>query len=1632
MSWEEYKKKREETSSWEQYKQKRENKTQEKRISNNVGTTQNKASLWDNIKKIAGNAGRIADNLRLGGSSGSKQALNFSFITANERNKTEQQVKNERVLGSKELSNSEKATYIASQNKSNENTANLPTINLPTNKSYDKNKVEDIANYSALDKSIQKDQVKIQENIEQQTDAVSKKLAELAPSIGNMAVGAAASTVAPSLGTTYFITSAGGSYMQDALDRGMSRKEAIQYGKIMGAMEGATEAISVGTLSKAGKGLKALIKGSGKEIIKESAGEITKNSLKSVLKDYGIGIAENAIQEAIIEPIQEVVAGQIGGKDKANWNDIGQRMLQSGIDGGLTSAILGGANLGIQSCIGVVEKTQNDQTVTKQELQTAVKDASKQLDVEKMITDSTEQQINKYKTLQKQPQSTQNAQNTPNRQVMPMQEKNTQKGISEQVNKNTSKRFQEGLEKFKSGKYNQYDNIVVLEETPQYLYNKGYEYEQPIVINMDKLNTIMKVPKGNVNGKNQHGITMDIIEQLPEAISNPLNVIKNPKYNNRYVIVTELTDQYGDIVIVPIEMNTEGHIEGIRTDVNRASTVYGKEYYDLPKDNKIDSYMERNKDNIVYDIDTYNKRSSNVSYRLQLPSSNTTASITNSIPQNTKNVNGNTTSNYSMQESENNSGSFKLPQNKILNPTEISNIKPSNASTTPKLPNVNYGRGNKQSSFFANVVTDAKFLNQDLRQQLSQEDNIRYYKGITNQETLEKAYNNLNQEGEKATLNWINKDTKNIKAEDVAKGWILLKQYQDVGDYQGAVEIAKKMREMATGAGQTVQAYNILSRLTPEGMFYYAQSELSEAYNKMVEGKSQKWIEENKDKFELTPTETQFIMDTMKDVANMKDGYDKKVKLAEIQTMLKNKIPATTGQSIKAWMRISMLFNPKTQVRNILGNAVVLPVNVGGDIIAAGVDKIISKKTGVRTTGNINIKNYSKGFGKGLFESYNDFRKGVNTRNIEGNRFEVSEGKSFKDKGIGKALNRVDNILSFMLDAGDRGFYEATFTNSINNQLVLNNTTEVTQDMIDIATNEALQRTWQDNNKYTEAVLKIRNILNYANVKGYGLGDVIIPFAKTPANLTKAIVDYSPVGLAKAITLDAKTFKNSLENGQYTPQMQHKLVQNIGKGMVGSFLYILGYALAKAGIASGEADDDKDVKNFMKNSLGISSYSIKIGDKTFTYDWAQPIATPLAIMTNYVKYSDENPEASIIDKSIKSLNIGTEQLLQQSFMESLNTVLNGNGTTLENLSQAVLELPARAIPTLSKQIADMIDVTQRTSFEYDKPIQSAVNSVVAKLPVASKSLPVARDTLGNEIKKYGGENNIFNVMFNPANVNKGQLSKAGEEIYRLYQETGETTVFPITAPYYINSKGEKITMTAEERSDYQKVTGEYTEKAIEELLSNSEYKKLSNEKKAELISDIISDSNAKAKHDILNIETEETKKKRELIEKINTKNYYDYRLKTKDIEGTNATRRKNEVLLNASYTNKVKDILYTSTTGKEDNLYNILSNGNININEYLDYKIRDSKDEFSADKNREGETISGSSKKKVYNYVNNNITGVGNRLIILGNKYKLQDNERKLLSEYINKIVPNTNDRIEIFKKLSKNYVVKDRKVYYK
>ena len=335
----------------------------------------------NNIGNFGNDTGRTVENTWLGATSGTKQSLKYLTKFGENINGGARYYKDGNEIKLTDLPN-----YLTE-----EQLKKLKNIN---------EEVKDKLGFNMdkkLQSSINKDQEKIQKNIENQGNSVSKKLAELAPSIGNMIPGMVASSVNPVLGATYFTASSGGSYIDDAKERVMTDEQAFSYGTMMGIMEGITEGVTVGNFKKAGTAINSIIKETGKEAAKKGTEQLAKTSIKQVLKDYGIGIADNAIQEAIMEPIQETVAGTIGGKEKSDWHNMGQRMLQSGINGGLVGAIVGGGNMGIQSCAAVVEKINNGKTPSNTEIKLAIKDASKELDVEKMIQDSVIQQTNKYK-----------------------------------------------------------------------------------------------------------------------------------------------------------------------------------------------------------------------------------------------------------------------------------------------------------------------------------------------------------------------------------------------------------------------------------------------------------------------------------------------------------------------------------------------------------------------------------------------------------------------------------------------------------------------------------------------------------------------------------------------------------------------------------------------------------------------------------------------------------------------------------------------------------------------------------------------------------------------------------------------------------------------------------------------------------------------------------------------------------------------------------------------------------------------------------------------------------------------------------------------------------------------------------
>lgn len=368
-------------------------------------------------KNILSQIGKNIENLWLGAIGGAKELVRY--ITNPNHTKQQETELTVGLENNRNIPNIVSASYKA-QNKQKESQMRInvqeqktPLVKLYLDKEDEKNindntilkgeKAENLENTldeyrdvrgdlelnpieRNLSESIANDQSKISSNINQISNPILKKTAELLPSTGNSLVGAGISMVNPYLGMSYFVISASGSYETDGRNRGMTKEEARDYGTIMGFMEGATEMIGVSNFLKAGSSLR-------------------KGAIKEALKRYGLDMADNAIQEAIIDPVDELAAGVTSGKTKNDystregWEQLGKDMIQDGIDGALSALLMNGIGASVDSSIGLYNKIRNNSNnITEQDLINAYTDIQNDpnINVEEEFKNSFEYQKEKY------------------------------------------------------------------------------------------------------------------------------------------------------------------------------------------------------------------------------------------------------------------------------------------------------------------------------------------------------------------------------------------------------------------------------------------------------------------------------------------------------------------------------------------------------------------------------------------------------------------------------------------------------------------------------------------------------------------------------------------------------------------------------------------------------------------------------------------------------------------------------------------------------------------------------------------------------------------------------------------------------------------------------------------------------------------------------------------------------------------------------------------------------------------------------------------------------------------------------------------------------------------------------------
>lgn len=678
----------------------------------------------------------------------------------------------------------------------------------------------------------------------------------------------------------------------------------------------------------------------------------------------------------------------------------------------------------------------------------------------------------------------------------------------------------------------------------------------------------------------------------------------------------------------------------------------------------------------------------------------------------------------------------------------------------------------------------------------------------------------------------------------VPLGYELAKQYIADGDSDSAVELLRGMSKELTASGQFSQAAAIsLMQNDPMTALRYAQRSIDDLNASGAKELGRQWKD-----FKLTDAE-------IKAFENISAGDSEAIAAAmqHVGNRLAKEYPVSFTQKAAEARRLGFLLNPRTQVRNIAANVVQMPVTGLSDKVSAALQSLYAK-TGTSPdfvqTKALHVDKASKDIAEQVWNQVKDtidgssayeqpisdavknaevFKLGAGQQhnilaNVPGMKKGAQALEAISQKFTGKNVfdqlssekSVLENIRQFtygLLELGDAPFVKKSFTDSLANIAAANKITsadQITADMIAQATQDAMKATYKDDNAWTQFFSSIHKL--------GGVGEVVMPFTQTPANMVARSLDYSPVGLVKGV----KDFYTKGGNPA-------EYIDEIAKGLTGSAGMALGAALYKSGVLTGAESDNANKKAFDKQN-GFLPFAIHVPDTNIYYRISDFQPGMMSVITGaawaQAASGDETPEQA----AKGAVTAFTNTLADNSNLSNIGDLFGNYEGLGGGLWDAALGLPQSMIPSLSNAVAKTTDTTVRNPYDATDPIQSQKNQIVAKIPGLSKELPAAYDTWGNEKQR---DNAAFEQFLDPAAFTNQTTSSRDKEIQRLYESTGDIGVYPPSVKNGTDVDGLKL--DNQQTSTYQRTAGQLNRQIVDEVMRSDEYRQADDATRAKML-----------------------------------------------------------------------------------------------------------------------------------------------------------------------------------------------------
>lgn len=954
-----------------------------------------------------------------------------------------------------------------------------------------------------------------------------------------------------------------------------------------------------------------------------------------------------------------------------------------------------------------------------------------------------------------------------------------------------------------------------------------------------------------------------------------------------------------------------------------------------------------------------------------------------------------------------------LPTTNVQPTTESLEI-PNEQTSLPLGEQVNPST-QKQRQAYQSII-DSPYMSEEAKKVARKFIGQDTYTPDSNLKQLERADNIISRLGVEKALNQLESNAmegRTIKAEDIATGDRLIQYYSKIGDSENLQRAIRATAMAGTQAGRSVQAFALLKHQTPQGMAIWIQNSVDKLNSQMKKGQ-----------FDFTPEMQEKILNSTEE--NLQENAN------EVMKELGQQVPQDLLGKLDSWRYFSMLANPKTHIRNIVGNFAMGLTQQFKSKVAGTIEQV----TGQDRTHTSFLEKRNKAntdFAK------NDLKNvaaqlGIGESKYSNPKTQIQQNQRvFKSDALEKTLGRMFKLNDNLLEAEDNFGLKNAYVRNLSDYMTANKlnpntiTNEQLQQARKVAIDEALRATFHQESSLASMLNQIEN----KNLASRVLMGGLVPFKKTPINVAKSGFEYSPAGLAKAIVYDSVQLrKGNINVNEY--------IDNISKGLTGTGIALVGYALAEAGILKAAGDDDKEDK--YKEAMGEQPYSITINGKSYSLDWLAPTGIPLFVGAELNKLVHDTTEKEgetqngvlkaigrVTDATSSLLNPMSEMSMISGLTSTIQSFSTDPGGALMNLVVSpVKSYVGQVVPTAVGQVARTMDKYERDTSSTEtgllpKAIDQTKNQIMNKIPGLRQLLPTKKDIWGNEVETQ----DYFHNAVLPYTKKEVKTNAVDKELNDLYERTGES-IYPNTSlSKTVTYEGSKTRLTNQDYNEFKTNYGKTSYKLLEDLTKSQEYKGMTDAQKVQAIKDIYTYANNLNKTEYAEKKGIEFKTPTDVQQVRAVKAYggkeSDY-FKYKGItDGLSKDSEKMVALRDSNLSAKSKRAVYSATLGKDDTFF---QSTDINVNEYLGYKTAN----IQGVKDSNGKTISGSKKAAQLDYINNNISGYENRLLLMGKDYKLSRSQQQDLAEYIYTL-DNADD---LFAMYDKNFTVRDGTVYYK